>query len=100
MSKNRKGINNPFYKKKHSLETLNKLRYIASNRDYIPVKGLEVEITDLETKITTTHSIREAANFLNSDVKTLLRREASQLIKGINKPHRNRYIININRGFK
>jgi group I intron endonuclease len=101
MSKNRKGINNPFYKKKHTLETLDKLRHIARNRNYTPVKGLEVEITDLETKLTTTHSsIREAAKFLNSDIKTLLRREASQLIKGINKPYKNKYIININRDFK
>jgi hypothetical protein len=98
MSKNRKGENNPFYSKKHTLETLNKLKYIASNRNYVPVKGLDVEITDLETKVTTTHSsVREAAKFLNSDIKTLLRREGSQLLKGINKPYRNRYIININR---
>lgn len=54
MSKNRMGINNPFYKKKHKEETLDKLRAIARNRNYTPVKGLEVEITDLETKITTT----------------------------------------------
>lgn len=62
---------------------------------------MEVEITDLETKITTTHSsVREAAKFLNSDIKTLLRREASQLIKGTNKPYRNRFVININRDIK
>jgi len=101
MSKNRRGRNNPFYNKKHSIETLDKLRNIASNRNYTPVKGLEVEITDLETKMTTIHSsIREAAKFLKSDIKTLLRREASQLSKGINKPYRTKYIINIKRGFK
>lgn len=99
MSKNRQGINNAFYKKKHSPETIEKLKIIASNRTYVPVKGLEVEITDLETKITSIYSsIREAAKSLNSDIKTLLRREASQLNKGINKPYRKRYIININRG--
>jgi group I intron endonuclease len=101
MSKNRRGLNNPFYNKKHSIKTLDKLRDIARNRNYTPVRGLEVEITDLETKITTTHSsIREAAKFLKSDIKTLLRREAIQLIKGINKPYRNKYIININRDSK
>jgi poly-D-alanine transfer protein DltD len=40
MSKNRRGINNPFYNKKHTLETLEKLKDIARNRDYTPVKGL------------------------------------------------------------
>lgn len=69
MSKHRRGINNPFYQKKHTIETLDKLRYSARNRKYTPVKGLEVEITDLETKITTTHSsIRDAAKFLHSDI--------------------------------
>ena len=99
MSKNRKGIDNPFYKKKHTIDTIEKLRDIAKNRNYTPVKGLEVEITDLETKTTTIHSsVREAAKFLNSDIKTLLRRKASQLDKGIVKPYRNKYIIYINRG--
>jgi hypothetical protein len=71
---------------------------IAKNRTYISAKGLEVEITDLETKTTTVHSsIREAAKFLKSDIKIILRREASQLEKCINTPYRNRYIININR---
>jgi group I intron endonuclease len=101
MSKNRRGINNPFYNKKHTIESLEKLREIARNRNYTPIKGLEVEITDIETKITSMHrSIREAAKFLNSDIKTLLRREEIQLIKGINKPYRNKYIININRDSK
>lgn len=98
MSKNRRGANNAFYNKKHTPETIEKFKNIARNRTYVPVKGLEVEITDLETNITTTHSsIREAA-ILNSDIKILLRREASQLEKGINKPYRNKYVININRG--
>nr|YP_009750538.1 GIY-YIG endonuclease [Tolypocladium cylindrosporum]QIJ60543.1 GIY-YIG endonuclease [Tolypocladium cylindrosporum] len=98
MSKNRQGINNAFYNKKHTDDTIEKFKIIASNRTYVPVKGLEVEITDIETKITSTHSsIREAAKYLNSDIKTLLRREAAQKDKCINKPYRNRYIININR---
>jgi group I intron endonuclease len=98
MSKTRRGENNSFYKKKHTPETIEIFKEIAKNRKYVPVKGLEVEITDLETKTTTIHSsIREAAKFLNSDIKIILRREASQLEKGINTPYRKRYVINIDR---
>jgi hypothetical protein len=98
MSENRSGINAPFYGKKHNLVTLEKFKVIAQNRDYLPVPGLEVEITDLETKITTVYnSIRNAAKSINSDIKTLLRREKSQLEKGINTPYRKRYIIFIKR---
>ena len=98
MSKNRRGINNSFYNKNHTSQTIERFKAIASNRTYVPVKGLKVEITDLETKITRAHSsIREGAKHLNSDIKIILRREASLLEKGINKPYRNRYIININR---
>jgi hypothetical protein len=62
------------------------------------ITRLEVEITDLETKITTVYkSIRNAAESINSDIKTLLRREKSQLEKGINTPYRKRYIIVIKR---
>nr|QID42132.1 GIY-YIG endonuclease [Fusarium cerealis] len=99
MSKNRQGLNNSFYNKTHTPETIEKLRNIAQNRTHLPVKGLDVEITDIETKITTTYSsVREAASYLNSDIKTLLRREKSQLIKGTNKPYKNKYIITIIRG--
>lgn len=99
MSKNRQGLKNCFYNKTHTPETIEKLRDIAQNRTHTPVKGLEVEITDLDTKLTTTvSSVREAAKYLNSDIKTLLRREKLQLLKGINKPYKNKYIITINRG--
>lgn len=98
MSITRRGTNNSFFNKKHSPETIEIMKEIARNRKYVPVKGLEVEITDLDTKTTTVHSsIREAAKFLQSDIKIILRRESSQLEKGINTPYRNRYIININR---
>ncbi len=98
MSITRMGVNNSFYNKKHTPETIEILKEIARNRKHVPVKGLEVEITDLVTKNTTVHSsIREAAKFLKSDIKIILRREASQLEKGINTPYRKRYIININR---
>nr|YP_009254031.1 hypothetical protein [Hypomyces aurantius]ANC62717.1 hypothetical protein [Hypomyces aurantius] len=98
MSQNRIGLNNSFYNKKHTAENIERFREIAINREHTPVKGLEVEITDIETNTVTVHSsVREAAKFLNSDIKTLLRREASQREKGVNKLYRNRYVIYINR---
>jgi len=98
MSENRKGINNPFYGKTHSAETIEKFKNIASTRENPPVEGLEVEITDLETKTTFVYdSIRKAAISINSDIKTILRREKSQREKGINTPYRNRYLISIKR---
>lgn len=98
MSETRRGENNSFYNKKHSSDTSLRRKNIAQNRKHIPVKGLEVEVTDLDTKTTNVfNSIREAAKFLKSDIKTILRREAFQLEKGINTPYRKRYMININR---
>lgn len=94
MSESRKGINNNFYGKKHSTETLDLFRNIALNRTKLPKAGVEVEITDLETKLTTTYeSIRKAAFAINSDIKSLSRREKSQLEKGVNTPYRGRYMI-------
>ena len=69
------GENNPFYGKNHTLDTLKLLKIAAQSRTNPPVVGLEVEITDLETKTTSTHtSIRKAAESINSDIKTILRR--------------------------
>lgn len=99
MSDSRKKENNSFYGKKHTKDVIDKLKEIASNRGYLPVPGFEVEITDLETKTTTVYNtIRKAALAINSDIKTILRREKSQIEKGINTPYRERYIITINRG--
>ena len=98
MSDNRKGINNSFFGKTHNSETIEKLKEIASQRKYKPVSGLEVEITDIVTKVTTVYtSIRGAAFAIDSNIKTILRREKSQIEKGINTPYRKRYIINIKR---
>lgn len=92
------GSNNPFFGKKHLPSTIDNLKLISSNREYKPVKGLQVEVTDIENKDTFVFdSVREAAKFLNSDIKTLLRRERSQLEKGVNTLYRKRYFININR---
>lgn len=40
MSMNRSGVNAPFYGKTHSLDTIEKLKAIAQNRNYLPVPGL------------------------------------------------------------
>lgn len=101
MSESRKGKNNPFYGKTQSLrqeKSLALLKAAAANREKTPVPGIEVEITDLETKLTTTYeSIRKAAKAIGSDIKSISRREKSQLEKGINTPYRNRYMIVIRR---
>nr|YP_009262018.1 hypothetical protein [Chrysoporthe austroafricana]AMX22093.1 hypothetical protein [Chrysoporthe austroafricana] len=94
MSESRKGINNNFYGKKHTAEALNSLVNAALNRSKLSKPGVEVEITDLDTKLTTSYeSIRKAAKAINSDIKSLSRREKSQLEKGINTPYRGKYII-------
>lgn len=64
------------------------------NRTKLSRGGVEVEVTDLDTKITTSYeSIRKAAKAINSDIKSLSRREKSQLEKGINTPYKGRYIV-------
>jgi group I intron endonuclease len=94
MSESRKGVNNNFYGKKHTIESIDLIRTAALKRTKLNKPGIEVEITDLETKLTTTYeSIRKAANAINSDIKSLSRREKSQLEKGINTPYRGRYMI-------
>lgn len=88
----REGKLSHFEGKKHTPEALNLLR-TALKRTKLHKPGVEVEITDLETKLTTTYeSIRKAAKAINSDIKSLSRREKSQLEKGIT-PYRGRYIV-------
>jgi len=61
-------------------------------------RGISVKILDLDTKqVTEFDSIRKAAESINSHKNTILRREKSQLEKGINTPYRNRYMIEIKR---
>lgn len=94
MSESRKGVNNNFYGKKHTAESINLIRAAALKRTKLSKPSIEVEIIDLETKLTTTYeSIRKAANAINSDIKSLSRWEKSQWEKGINTPYRGRYII-------
>jgi group I intron endonuclease len=98
MSESRRGANNPFYGKTHTLDSLALMKANNKNRINPPVPGLEVEITDLETGITTKYSsIRKAVESINSQVSTILRREKTQIEKGVNTPYRNRYIISIKR---
>lgn len=96
MRESRIGVNNPFYGKKHSEEAIASLRLAGRSRTQPAVPGIEVEITDIETNITTTYaSIRKAADAINSDIKSLSRREKLQLEKlgGINTAYRNKYMI-------
>jgi hypothetical protein len=94
----REGKLSPFEGKKHSEKSLVLLRIAAQNRVKSPIPGIEIEITDLETKLTTTYeSIRKAAKAINSDIKSISRHEKLKLEKGSSKPYRNRYVINIKR---
>lgn len=94
MSESRMSINHQFNGKKDKDEALNSIRNVELNRTKLSKPGVEVEITDIETKLTTTYeSIRKAANAINSDIKSLSRREKSQLEKKINTPYRGIYII-------
>lgn len=98
MSLNRKGENNSFYGKTHTLESKSLMQKAALNREKPSKPGMEVEITDLISRSTSVYSsIREAAKSIDSDIKTILRREKLQLEKGISTPYRNKYIITINR---
>jgi len=73
MSESRWGKNNSFFGKTHSEEALALIRAAALNREKSSVPGMEVEITDLQTKLTTTYdSVRKAADAINSDIKTIL----------------------------
>ena len=73
MSESRMGKNNSFFGKTHSEEALALIRAAALNREKPSVPGLEVEISDLQTKLTTTYdSVRKAADAINSDIKTIL----------------------------
>ena len=70
------------------------MKIARNNRAKPPVSGIEVEITDLETNIITKYdSIRLAAKAINSDIKTILRREKSQLQKNEKTPYKGRYVI-------
>ena len=55
MSKNRLKENNFFYARKHSMETIEKLRDRANKRNYLPVKKMapKQEVTYINTKTTT-----------------------------------------------
>jgi group I intron endonuclease len=98
MSESCRGENNNFFGKRHSEETINILKDIAANRSKPPVPGIEVEITDVKTNITTKYSsIRLAAKAINSEIKTILRREKSELQKDKKTPYRGRYLIVIKR---
>jgi group I intron endonuclease len=98
MSINRKGDKNSFFNKNHSLKTLSLMRTIALNRKKSSKPGFEVEIKNIENNtILVFSSIRKAAISMNSNIKTLLRREKLEKEKGIKTPYKNKYIITIKR---
>lgn len=94
MSESCKGVNNNFYGKKHTDAAIASKVKAALNRSKLSKPGVEVEITDLETKLTNNYeSIRKAAKAIIYDIKSQSWREKSQLEKGVNTPYRGRYII-------
>lgn len=103
MSINRKGENNSFFNKTHTLFSKTLMKKAALNREGNRPNnpGMEVEITDLLSRSTSVYpSIRSAAKAINSDIKTILRREKAQIVKGValaSTPYRKKYIITINR---
>jgi NUMOD1 domain len=95
---NKKHLNNGSFYCKKQKKFLNYFKTAVTNRNKLPVFGLEVNITDIKTKKTTIYtSIRKAAKAIGSDIKTILRREKSQIKKGINTPYRKRFLIVIKR---
>jgi hypothetical protein len=98
MSESRRGENNPFFGKKHDDKSLALLRAAAIKRVKPLVPGIEIEITDIETKLIIVYEyIRKVAKAIGSNIKTILRREKSQIIKGVNTPYKKRYMIVIKR---
>lgn len=92
MSESRKGINNSFFGITHSEESKSKMSLIALNRIKHPKPGNNVKVTDIiENTITEYKPIRETAKALNTNISTLISREK----RGMIKPYKNRYIIEI-----
>lgn len=84
MSESRNGVNNNFYGKKHTVESIDLIRAAAypfgiMKRTKLSKPGcIEVEITDIEIKLTTIYeSIRKAAIAINSYIKSLSLRRFS-----------------------
>lgn len=87
---------------KHTHEASDKMKQKAANRIHKPNPGIEVEITDQNTGISTCYdSIREAANFMRSKHSSLLKRQRIILNKrGLNYSpfiFKGRYVVNIKR---
>jgi len=102
------GKNNPNFGRKISEETRDKMAEAKLGRKLSEetrakmsassARGISVKILDLDTnQVTEFDSVRKAADSINSHKNTILRREKSQLEKGINTPYRNRYMIEIKR---
>jgi hypothetical protein len=91
-SESRKGINNKFEGQKDSKENLYLFRNTALTRTKDPKAGIEVKVRDIETNLTISYtSIRKAAKAINSNIKSLSRREKSGLQN--NTLYKGRYMI-------
>lgn len=96
MSNSCKWVNNSFLGKIHSNKSLALIKAATLNRKSVPISSIEV--IDLYINITTVYkSIHKAAIAINSDIKTILRREKDQKEKGINTPYKKQYMINVKR---
>ena len=90
MSESRQDENNPFFSLSHTDKAKDNIATVMMGKTNKP--SLSVTIKDLITdKESSYSSIRNAAKALNSDIKTIIRREGSD------KPYRDRFIITINR---
>jgi len=95
MSNSCKWVNNPFLGKIHSNKSSALIKAATLNRKSVPISSIEVEVIDLYINITTVYkSIHKAAIAINSEIKTILRREKDQKEKGINTPYKKQYMIN------
>lgn len=79
MSNSCKWVNNPFLCKIYSNKSLVLIKAAALNRRSVPISSIEVEVINLYINITTVYkSIHKAAIAINSDIKTILRREKNK----------------------
>lgn len=94
MSSTRRGVNNNFFGKKHSEDTILTLKEYAKIRKTVSKGGLSVEVFDTFTNTKQVYnSIREAAKSLATNMSTLVSRDK----RGTTKLYKNRYNITINR---
>ena len=91
-------VNSCFLAKYQTEEYLVFMKAAQNNRIKPAIPGTNVEIINLETKVTTIYEfIWKAALANGSDIKSILPGEKNQMEKGINTPYISRYMITIKR---